>query len=206
MIKDYTTIMIDMYGVILEESKGNFIPYTYSHFDESHHERLQRLFKEEKLFTKAQLGEINSHEFLSALGYDDTEFYMKDYIENHLTLDKGFLPFAEKVKDKYDLVLVLNDISQWSRHITEFFGLDKYFKEKIVSADVKCLKPDFAIFDKALEITGKSARECIFVDNSAKNLLSAEEVGMSPILFNRDNEHYYGAEVFDFDELYSMIG
>ena len=56
MIKEYTTIMIDMYGVILEESKGNFIPYTYSHFDESHYERLQRLFKEEKLFTKAQLG------------------------------------------------------------------------------------------------------------------------------------------------------
>ncbi len=206
MIKEYTTIMIDMYGVILEESKGNFIPYTYSHFDESHHERLRKLFKEEKLFTKAQLGEINSHEFFSALGYNDTEFHMRDYIENHLTLDRGFLPFAEKVSGKYDLVLISNDVSQWSKYITEFFGLDEYLKAKIVSADVKCRKPDFAIFDKALEITGKSAKECIFVDNSAKNLLAAEEVGMSPILFNRDNEHYYGAEVFDFNELYSMIG
>lgn len=206
MIKEYTTIMIDMYGVILEESKGNFIPYTYSHFDESHYEKLQRLFKEEKLFTRAQLGEIDSNEFLSALGFENPEFHMKDYIENHLTLDKGFLAFAEKIKGKYDLVLVSNDVSQWSQYITEFFGLDKYFKAKIVSADVKCRKPDFAIFDKALEITGKSARECIFVDNSAKNLIAAEEVGMSPILFNRDNEHYYGAEVFDFDELCSMIG
>ena len=26
-----TTILIDMYGVILEESKGRFIPYTFEH-------------------------------------------------------------------------------------------------------------------------------------------------------------------------------
>ena len=28
-------ILIDMYGVIIEESKGFFIPYIYQHFDET---------------------------------------------------------------------------------------------------------------------------------------------------------------------------
>ena len=28
-------ILIDLYGVIIEESKGYFIPYTYEHFAES---------------------------------------------------------------------------------------------------------------------------------------------------------------------------
>lgn len=29
------TLLIDMYGVIIKESKGYFIPYTYEHFDQS---------------------------------------------------------------------------------------------------------------------------------------------------------------------------
>lgn len=206
MIKQYTTVCIDMYGVILKESKGNFLPYIYEHFDESHHERLEKLIRSRKLFTKAQLGQISSHEFLSALGFEDPQFHYKNYIENHLTPDEGFFEFAEKIKGRYDLVLISNDVAEWSEHITKFYGLDKYFTHKIISADVGCRKPDFGIFDRFLEISGKSARECIFVDNSAKNLVAAEEVGMSPILFNRDNEHYDGAEVFNFKELYNLIG
>ncbi len=204
MIKSYNTIFIDMYGVILEESKGNFVPYTYDHFPESEYERIEKILP--PLFTKAALGEIDSKTFLAELGYIDPEFTMKDYIENHLTLDKGFIEFAEKVKDKYDLVLLSNDVSDWSRYITEFYGLDKYFKHKIISADLKCRKPELEIFDKALEIVGKRPAECMFIDNGVKNLVAAEEVGIAPILFNRDNDHYYGMVVENFEELYNLIG
>ena len=204
MIKSYNTIFIDMYGVILKESKGNFIPYTYDHFPESEYERIEKILP--PLFTKAALGEIDSKTFLAELGYIDPEFTMKDYIENHLTLDKGFIEFAEKVKDKYDLVLLSNDISDRSRYITEFYGLDKYFKHKIISADLKCRKPQLEIFDKALEIVRKRPAECMFIDISVKNLIAAEEVGIAPILFNRDNDHYYGMVVENFEELYNLIG
>ena len=87
MSKAISTLIIDMYGVILKERTGNFIPYTYEHFDASEHDRIKNLFENEKLFTKAGLGEISSHEFLSALGYQETEFHMKNYIENYLTFD-----------------------------------------------------------------------------------------------------------------------
>ena len=30
-MQNISTILLDMYGVIIEESKGNFIPYTYAH-------------------------------------------------------------------------------------------------------------------------------------------------------------------------------
>ena len=49
-------ILIDMYGVIIEESKGYFIPYTYEHFEQSEYDRITKVFREEKMFTKAQLG------------------------------------------------------------------------------------------------------------------------------------------------------
>lgn len=200
-----TTILLDMYGVILEESKGNFIPYTYQHFDESEYDRLTRQFRVEKLFTKAGDGEISSDEFLTMLGYDDPQYHMQNYIENFLTLDAGFISFAERFYQKYDFVLLSNDVSDWSTYITKYHQLDKYFQYKIVSGDVKCRKPDRQIFEIALATAGKRADECIFIDNSIKNLKTAEALGISPVLFNRDGSEYGGAIVNTFAELAKMI-
>jgi len=200
-----TTLIFDMYGVILEESKGNFIPYTYTHFDESEYERITRLFRVEKLFTKAGSGEIDSDTFLSMLGFTDTEYHMRDYIENHLTLDAGFIPFAERFAGQYDFVILSNDVSEWSAYITKFHGLDKYFSHKIVSGDVKCRKPDRKIYEFTLERIGKKPEECLFIDNTAQNLLVAQELGIVPIMFDRDKEEYAGTKVNTFEELAKVI-
>ncbi len=198
-------LLIDMYGVILEESKGNFIPYTLSCFNKIEHERLLRQIKTEKLFTKAGIGEISSNIFFSMLGFDNPEFHMKNYIENYLTLDKGFVPFAEKFYKDYDFVLLSNDVLEWSLYITEYYQLNKYFKYKIVSGDVKCRKPERKIYEITLERIKKHASECYFIDNSVKNLEVAQEVGISPILFNRDKEQYAGTIVNSFEELADII-
>lgn len=200
-----TTILFDMYGVILEESKGNFIPYTFKHFPKEEHERLIRQFKKEQLFTKAGNGEISSDTFLTLLGYDNPEYHMKNYIENYLTLDSGFISFAEKYYEQYDFILLSNDVSEWSSYITEFYQLNKYFKKKIVSGDVKCRKPDKKIYELALEKIGRTASECYFVDNSVQNLEAAVETGISPILFNRDNEEYTGTIVNSFEKFETIL-
>lgn len=111
-----TTLLFDMYGVILEESKGNFIPYTFSYFDSTKHEKLKKQFKEDQLFTKAGNGEITSDDFLSMLGYENPQFHMKNYIEKYLTLDSGFISFAEKFYTKFDFVLLSNDVSENGVH------------------------------------------------------------------------------------------
>lgn len=200
-----TTILFDMYGVILKESKGFFIPYTYGNFAQSEYERITRLFREEQLFTKASNGDITSDEFLTRLGFADPHFHMVNYIDNFLTLDEGFIPFAEKYSSVYDFVLLSNDVSEWSAYITQHHGLDKYFTHKIVSGDVKCRKPDRKIYEIALSVTGKRPEECFFIDNSVKNLIVAEELGIKPILFNRDQEEYGGLIVNDFTELAALI-
>lgn len=204
-MKKITTLIFDMYGVIIEESKGNFIPYTYNHFDESEYERITRQFKVEKLFGKAGRGEINSDTFLSLLGFKDAGYHMRDYIESHLTLDAGFIPFAERFAGQYEFVLLSNDVSEWSAYITEYHGLDKYFKHKIVSGDVKCRKPDREIFELALERIGKKPEECLFIDNTGKNLLVAQEFGIVPVMFDRDKEEYTGRKVNSFEELAQVI-
>ena len=197
------TILFDMYGVIIVESKGNFIPYTLSRFPKSEHERLMKIGID--LFTKAGNGEIGSDEFLSALGYDDPQFHMRDYIENQLTMDGDFYVFAEKMKEKYKYALLSNDVSEWSRHITGFYKLDQYLPVKIVSADAGCRKPDPRIYEIALERLGVPAGDCVFIDNSVENLRTAEKRGMDTIFFKRDGEEYDGKIVNSFDELYEML-
>lgn len=200
-----TTLLFDMYGVILEESKGNFIPYTFSYFDRTKHEKLKKQFKEDQLFTKAGNGEITSDDFLSMLGYENPQFHMKNYIEKYLTLDSGFISFAEKFYTKYDFVLLSNDVSEWSSYITEFYQLDKYFSHKIVSGNVKCRKPEKKIYELTLEKIGKGSSECIFIDNSVKNLEVAADLGIQTILYNRDNEEYNGIIVNTFEELAKIL-
>ncbi len=206
MILPYTTILIDMYGVILEQSKGRLLKYSLDTFGQEKYNEIEKKIHEERLFDKAGLGEFDQNEFLTMLGFDDPVFHMKNYIENYLTLDNGFIDFAERIKGKYDLVLLSNDVSEWSEYTVTHFGIEKYFKHRTVSAEVKCRKPDLKIYDLTLEAIGKAPSECIFIDNDVKNLLAAEEVGISTVLFNRDRMHFDGATVETFDELCDLIG
>ena len=206
MILPYTAVLIDMYGVILEQSKGRFLQYSLDTLGQEKYNGIEKKIREERLFDKASLGEFGQNEFLTMLGFDNPEYHMKKYIENYLALDRGFIDFAERVKGKYDLVLLSNDVSEWSEYAVRYFGIEKYFTHRTVSADVKCRKPDFKIYDLTLEKIGKAPSECIFIDNDVKNLLAAEEVGISAVLFNRDNVHFDGASVESFDELCELIG
>ena len=97
MRKEFTTILIDMYGVILEESRGNIIPYSFEHLPLEEQKQFMKRFDEEQLFIKANSGEISSDTFLTLLGYTDPQYHMKNYLENYLTLDAGFTAFADCV-------------------------------------------------------------------------------------------------------------
>ncbi len=198
-------LLLDMYGVIIRESKGYFIPYTLEHFAAKEHERLTRAFREQCLFTKAGNGELSSGEFLSLLGYPEPQEAMQDYLKNYLTLDPDFLQFAECHYRLYDLVLLSNDVKEWSKYLFALHGLQKYFKDTIVSGEIHMRKPENRIFVHALERLQCSPRECIYVDNSVRNLDAAQEAGMETVLFNRDHEAYCGNMVSNFQELESFL-
>lgn len=209
-------MLIDMYGVIIEESKGNFIPYTLAHFPETEHQRLIRAFRQEQLFTRAGNGEMGSEEFLTRLGYEDSSGAMRDYLKHWLTLDPGFKPFAERLSRKgttasvgsrkcYDFVLLSNDVAEWNTCLMELHGLDRYFEDVIVSGQVRMRKPQENIFRYALERLGCSARECVFVDNSGANLRAARQLGIGTVHFNRDGEAYEGCQVENFQELAEVL-
>jgi 2-haloacid dehalogenase len=62
----------------------------------------------------------------------------------------------------------------------EFFSC---FDTIIVSGEVKLLKPDPRIYTLLLDKTGRTAKECVFVDDSVANVAAAENLGFTGIKF-----------------------
>ena len=78
-------------------------------------------------------------------------------------------------------------LSNWSaetyprvRDRYDFFSL---FDDIILSGEVGLSKPDPAIFSLTLRRIGRSANECLLIDDSEANVLAAEHMGIAVIHF-----------------------
>lgn len=198
MIKSYSTIILDLFGVVISQNRKTLLD-----FAKIKNQGLD-IEKAENLFQKAINGEIEENEFLANLGLNEKD--LNTFIQTKLSLNDGFIDFAKALGSKYNMALMTNNTCKFTEMILEHFGIKKYFKYIFVSSEMKAAKPKFEILDKAMEIMKTSPSECIFIDNREKNLLSAEEVGLAPILFEGNNERYYGASVYTFKELGCFIG
>jgi 2-haloacid dehalogenase len=61
-----------------------------------------------------------------------------------------------------------------------FFAL---FRDIVVSGDEKLLKPEAEIFRMCLDRNGLKAEDCVFIDDSARNIDGAKAVGIDGIPF-----------------------
>jgi 2-haloacid dehalogenase len=58
------------------------------------------------------------------------------------------------------------------------FPFLELFRDIVVSGDEKLIKPDTAIYELSLKRNRLKAADCIFIDDSLKNVKGAEAVGM----------------------------
>ena len=73
-------------------------------------------------------------------------------------------------------------ITNWNgdkfRETRDRFAFLNSFRDIIVSGDEKLIKPDLVIYRLLLERNGLTAKDCLFIDDSAANVKGAEAVGM----------------------------
>jgi 2-haloacid dehalogenase len=81
----------------------------------------------------------------------------------------------------------LHALTNWSAETFPFardrFAFLDRFETILVSADVGLIKPDPAIFQLLLERIGRTAAECLYIDDSPKNVRGAAELGFDAIAF-----------------------
>ena len=93
-------------------------------------------------------------------------------------------------KERFSGVYLLSNISEkfaneWREHPTVARILS-LFDGLVFSGPLHIVKPDARIFRHLLDTYGLSADECLFIDDSEKNLAGARALGIKTYLFDGD--------------------
>lgn len=110
--------------------------------------------------------------------------YHEDWINSIIGQIDGSVEILVSLKKKgYPIY----GLSNWSaetfplarKRYPVFELLDDY----VISGDINLIKPDAAIFQHALKKFGRTAQECLFIDDSKPNIVTAKMLGLDAILF-----------------------
>lgn len=84
---------------------------------------------------------------------------------------------------RYTLATLNNESRRLNNYRLEHFGLAPYFHFRVCSAFVGEMKPAPSIYREAIEISGRRAEECAFIDDKLENAEAATRQGMHGIHF-----------------------
>lgn len=113
---------------------------------------------------------------------------IRAYDERYLeSLGGAIQPVVEILRALKDAGYSLYVLSNWP---AEKFALVRpkypffdWFDGFVISGEVGMVKPDQAIFQLLLQRVRRPARECLFIDDHAKNIHAASDLGFQTILF-----------------------
>ena len=78
-------------------------------------------------------------------------------------------------------------LSNWSAetfvHARRRFAFLERFRGIVISGEIRLMKPDERIFRHLLDTHGLTAGDCLFIDDSAKNVAGAKAAGLHAIHF-----------------------
>ncbi|MEM0075809.1 MAG: HAD family hydrolase [Conexivisphaerales archaeon] len=147
------------------------------------------------------LGLIN-HELLQAVNSS----LQKSWIQEKLYRDAE--PCLRLVKEKGIDVGIISNASPEMNNVIKRLGIDKYARTVVISELVGKAKPDPAIFEHALKMSGRKAHESLYIGDYYKiDVLGARRAGMQAVLIDRD-DRYSGidcAKVRNLGEFCAMV-
>ena len=88
-----------------------------------------------------------------------------------------------QLRQRYRLLLLSNT------NVLHFAGLMKgypvlhHFDHYVLSHQIKAMKPDAAIYRRAVELAQCPAGECLFIDDLPENVAGAQHAGLQAVLF-----------------------
>jgi putative hydrolase of the HAD superfamily len=182
-------VVFDVMGVILVEGHdvtNLLIPFIERECGCNDKEEIYKRYRE------ASLGIISAKEFWKGISNNYPEIQWK-YLNICFEVDPQFFPIVRKLKKKYLLAILSNDVGEWSKYLRDRYDYDRFFEEIVVSSDFQSRKPDEKIYRvligrlKSHEI---EPQKCILIDDRLKNLKTAKDLGMKTIHFEREYDSF----------------
>ena len=110
--------------------------------------------------------------------------YHENWLESITGHIEGTVELLQMLKEKK---YALYGLSNWSAEtfpiVRDEFDFLKLFDGVILSGDVKLIKPEPAIFELCLQMIGKPANECLFIDDAQINIIAANKLGFDTVQF-----------------------
>jgi len=101
-------------------------------------------------------------------------------------MNADMLAYAAALKARYAVGIVTDNKADRVDRLAARHGLARLFDPIVVSADYGSGKDTPAIFRHALVRLGVAADECIFIDNTPKNLVAPASIGIHTVHFSDD--------------------
>jgi len=109
-------------------------------------------------------------------------------------MDNNMLGLVGQIKDLgYMTGIITDNKKDRIDMISKYFELEKLFDYIVVSAEIGSGKDDEVIFQRTIQDFSIEPNQCIFIDNSKKNLVIPRRMGMKTLFYNH--------EVRDFEQL-----
>ena len=171
-------IIFDCFGVLYRNASNKFF--------EGHKDLFKgNSTKLDELNLQIDLGEVSRIEFFQhiekTIGFPADK--IKAEFDEDLSLpDQNLIEFIKKLKPHYKVGL-LSNAGKEEIEIIYRDKIDGLFDDIVVSYKIQKVKPYPEIFLIAAEQLGVQPAECIFVDDSIRNLEAAAKLGMKTILY-----------------------
>lgn len=157
--------------------------------------RYWKLFREDKV-SKADLRYGRLREAFDAIGFEAndemihvlSEEYIT-YLADHNALFENALDVLDYLKPQYSMHIITNGFEEVQHRKLQNSNLLPFFDKVITSEKVGVKKPNPAIFEYAMELTGAGAHESVMIgDNFEADILGAMNVGMQAIFCKFNGE------------------
>ena len=227
-------IFFDLYGTLIDINTDEQDPWVYSVLSRflSYHsvkivpEELKKEYFEEieKQFRKSRetFPEVDLYKIFSMImnkygrgWYPKSVVVDSAMLFRSLTIKQfGLFPHIIEtllqIQGQYKIAIISD--AQWifAEPEVEILGLDRFFKQRILSSQSGYKKPDVRLFQAAMKKFRVKPKESLYVgDNIRKDLVGAKKAGMRFIYFGQEIEEYNGFKpdgVFsDYSELKRVI-
>jgi epoxide hydrolase-like predicted phosphatase len=136
---------------------------------------------------RAQRGEISDAELWQWAGAhlgveDEGDAFRRDFWRGD-AVDQGLVQLIRELRGRYRMAVISNATDDLLKTL-EKYGLRSEFDLIVGSAYEGVMKPDPAIFLKALDGLGCRPGEAVFIDDAPRNIAAAEALGIHVILFS----------------------
>jgi HAD superfamily hydrolase (TIGR01509 family) len=95
----------------------------------------------------------------------------------------GMQPVLNRLKPRYELVLLSDHALEWMAYIQMVHSFFDKFGALFFSYELGQTKSDPTTFALVLDELGRKAQQCLFVDDSERNVATARSVGLPSIRF-----------------------